>query len=99
MEMSGNLPDYKGYKFNYSGQYLVQLDTSRNITWSDYLCYPWAGFDKALDLQANGDSIYLKEFNCTVLSSTGFISLWTDSGNKYSKAFYGARELGYSMGN
>lgn len=95
--MFAGLVDFKGYKFQSSGQYLVQLDSSRQVTWVSSLGYPGLTFDKWSDIKTAGDTVCMKVyFNHHGVSSN--VHVWYPNGtllqNYYSFPAYG---LGYDI--
>ncbi len=95
--MFGGLVDYKGFQFSYSGQYLIQLDSARNITWSKYLGYPGGSFEISSDIQTSSDTVYLKEYLDAPHFQSCRIQIWTESGVEFNKLFPNSYGLGYEV--
>jgi len=72
------LVDFKGTQNSYDGKFMVQLDAARNMLWTTYLCYPWLWYNSYSDLQAIGDTVYMKKFSYSNHGdAAAWISKWT----------------------
>jgi len=92
--VSGGVIDFKGYQFSSYGFNIIQLNNSRNITWTDKSDY----YSQLTDIQTSGDTVYMKEFMQAPHFSTSSILMWNDSGLKTSKSF-NISALGYEVAN
>jgi hypothetical protein len=75
------LLSFKGYAFQSSGQFLVRLDTNRQIMWNQYLCYPAESFRTYSDMQLAGDTVFMNMY-FTHHYSNAYIFRWSPDGTE-----------------
>jgi hypothetical protein len=91
------LVDYKGQQNGYDGQFMVELDTARNLLWETYLCYPWMGYSSYSDLQVMGDTVYMaSNAHYNHSGPDAWINRWTPSGTKTTRYMGNLEYFGYN---
>jgi hypothetical protein len=96
------LGSYKGYNYSNYGQFLIQLDISRNITWSNYLNYPSQGYEQFSDIQTNFDDVYMKNTYTgghSGSASSVTIFHWDIAGTRKGIGFGDVNDMGYNISN
>ncbi len=96
IEMEGGLVEYKGYQFDGTGQYILQLNNLRDLNWENYVCYPPIGFESFSDLQTIGDTVYVREFLHAPHVSGSSIYMMDDTGAVTHQSM-GAKQFAYKV--
>jgi hypothetical protein len=92
------LVEYKGQQDPYDGQFIMELDSSRNLLWRQYEGYCWKGYDSYLNLQSMGDTVYMERF--AFYNHGGpdaWINKWTPSGAQSSKYMGDIANFAYNI--
>jgi hypothetical protein len=96
--MVSTLVNWKGYKFPYSGWYLMKLDSMRNTLWTDYLGHPEMSFGSVKDIQEHNDTVYMKEYVSYVHGPNGSrLRLWNPLGTGKKHIDFSGTSIGYQV--
>jgi hypothetical protein len=94
------LVDYKGQQDSYDGQFIMELDPSRNLKWRQYECYCWMGYNVYTNLQSIGDVVYHERFAFYNHSGPdAWICRWTPVGTSTVKYIGDVGNFAYSTFN
>lgn len=81
----------------YTGKYLVKLDSSRNVIWTKYLEYP-GFYSTTSDLQVMQDTVYMKNYYHHHGSGHYSLYRWNPDGTESTYAFP-SNNLAYNIFN